>query len=217
MKRISVALVDDHALFREGVTLLLSKVEGLELIYDASSGAGLLEKLKEQVPDVLLLDLDMPGMSGIDTFKIVHEEYPELKVLILTMHNETRMIAYLMELGVNGYLLKDTDRDELKKAIVTVYEQGMYYNKSTSEAMLQGLKRKNKNPPKLGQKIMLSRREQEVLNLIAEGMTNREIADKLFVSNRTVDGHRTNLLQKFEINNTAKLLMKALRGGHLPD
>lgn len=217
MKIIDVAIVDDHALFREGVGLLLSRIEEVQLIFDVGSGTELLERLKKDVPDVLLLDLDMPGMNGIDTFKIVHERYPELKVLILTMHKEERMIAYLMELGANGYLLKDTDRGELRKAIVTVYEQGMYYNDRMAQAMLGGLKRKTKQPPKLGQEIMLSRREQQVLELIAEGLSNKEIGEKLFISTRTVDGHRTSLLQKFGVHNTARLIMEAVRKGFLPE
>lgn len=217
MRTIKTALVDDHALFREGIALLLSRVDEIELIFDASSGEELMEKLKTKIPDVLLLDLDMPGMNGIDTYKFVHDRYPEVRVLVLTMHKEERMIAYLMELGVNGYLLKDTDREELAKAIVTVYEEGMYFNDRTAQAMLGGLKRKTKTPPKLGQEIILSRREQQVLELIAEGFSNKEIGEKLFISTRTVDGHRTSLLQKFNVHNTAKLIMEAVRKGFLPE
>lgn len=217
MRTIKTALVDDHALFREGITLLLSRVDEIELIFDVSSGEELMEKLKTKIPDVLLLDLDMPGMNGIDTYKMVHDRYPEVRVLVLTMHKEERMIAYLMELGVNGYLLKDTDREELTKAIVTVCEEGMYFNDRTAQAMLGGLKRKTKTPPKLGQEIILSRREQQVLELIAEGFSNKEIGEKLFISTRTVDGHRTSLLQKFNVHNTAKLIMEAVRKGFLPE
>lgn len=217
MKTIKAAIADDHALFREGIQLLLSRVDKVDLIFDVGSGEELLEKLMTVVPDVLLLDLDMPGMNGIDTYKVVHERYPDLKVLVLTMHKEERMIAYLMELGVNGYLLKDTNREELRKAIVTVYEQGMYFNDRTAQAVLGGLKRKTKTPPKLGQEIILSRREQQVLELIAEGLSNKEIGEKLFISTRTVDGHRTSLLHKFNVHNTAKLIMEAVRKGFLPE
>ncbi len=217
MRTIKVAIVDDHALFREGIDLLLSRVDEIELIFEASSGEELIERLKTEIPDVLLLDLDMPGINGIDTYKIVHDRYPELLVIVLTMHKEERMIAYLMELGVNGYLLKDTDRGELKKAIVSVYEEGMYYNDRMAQAVLGGLKRKTKTPPKLGQEIILSRREQQVLELIAEGLSNKEIGEKLFISTRTVDGHRTSLLQKFNVHNTAKLIMMAVKKGFLPE
>lgn len=217
MKTIKVALCDDHQLFREGIDLLLSRVDEIDLIFDVGNGRELLEKLdtNDPYPDVVLLDLDMPDLNGIDTFKIMHERHRDIRVLVLTIHKEERMIAYLMELGVNGYLLKDTNRQELKKAIVTVYEEGMYFNDRTAQAMLGGLKRKTKTPPKIGQEIVLSRREQQVLELIAEGLSNKEIGEKLFISTRTVDGHRNSLLQKFNVHNTAKLIMQAVRKGFL--
>lgn len=217
MKPIRVALCDDHDLFRQGIDLLLSRVDEIDLVYDTGSGRELIEHLRTDLPDVLLLDLEMPDLNGIDTFKQLHEEHRDLRVLILTMHKEERMIAYLMELGVNGYLLKDTNRQELKKAIITVHEQGMYFNDRTSQAVLGGLRRKTKSPPKIGQEIVLSRREQQVLELIAEGLSNKEIGEKLFISTRTVDGHRTSLLHKFNVHNTAKLIMEAVRKGFLPE
>jgi len=215
MAVIKVGVVDDHALFLEGIRLLMSKIEETELLFDAQSGSEALEILEKQKPDVLLLDLDMPEMNGIDTFKRIHELYPQLKVLILTMHREERMISYLMELGASGYLLKDSTRQVLRDAIISVHEKGMYYSDNVSRAILSGLKRRSRQEPKLGQTIVLSRREQEILELIAEGYPNKEIADKLFISDRTVDGHRTNLLQKFNVHNTAKLVMEAVRKGFL--
>ena len=217
MKTIKVALADDHQLFREGIDLLLSRVDEVELVISVGSGRELIEELRSREVDVILLDLDMPDLDGIETFKRVHEEFPNIKVLVLTMHKEERMIAYLMELGVNGYLLKDTNREELKQAIITVYEHGYYFNDRTSQAVLDGLRRKTKTPPKLGQEIVLSRREQQVLELIAEGLSNKEIGEKLFISTRTVDGHRNSLLQKFNVHNTAKLIMEAVRKGFLPE
>lgn len=217
MKTIKIALADDHLLFREGINLLLSRVDEIELIFDVGSGRELLDKLKTEQPDIVLLDLDMPGLNGIDTFKIMHDEFPDIKAIVLSMHKEDRMIAYLMELGVCGYLLKDTSRGEFIEAIVTVYETGMYFNDRTAQAVLGGLKRKTKTPPKLGQDIVLSRREQQVLELIAEGLSNKEIGEKLFISTRTVDGHRNSLLQKFNVHNTAKLIMEAVRKGFLPE
>ena len=217
MKTIKVALADDHSLFREGIALLLSRIDEVDLIFDVSNGQELLDRVDKQMPDVVLLDLDMPGLNGIDTFKYLHERYPAIRVLILTIHKEERMIAYLMELGVNGYLLKDTNRQELRKAIMTVYEEGYYFNERTAQAMLGGLKRKTKTPPKLGQEIVLSRREQQVLELIGTGLSNKEIGEKLFISTRTVDGHRNSLLSKFNVHNTAKLIMEAVRKGFLPE
>jgi len=217
MKTIKVALADDHLLFREGIKLLFSRIDEIDLTFDVGSGDELLTKLETEQPDVVLLDMDMPGLNGIETFKIMHEKFPDINAIVLSMHREERMIAYMMELGVNGYLLKDTNREELKKAIITVYEKGRYFNEITSQAVLEGLKRKTKRPPKLGQEIVLSRREQEVLELIAEGLSNKEIGEKLFISTRTVDGHRNSLLQKFNVHNTAKLIMEAVRKGFLPE
>lgn len=217
MKTIKVALADDHMLFREGIDLLLSRVDEIDLVFDVGSGRELLDKLQTTEVDVVLLDLDMPDMNGIETFKLLHERFRDLRVLVLTIHKEERMIAYLMELGVNGYLLKDTNREELKKVIITVHEEGMYFNDRTAQAVLGGLRRKTKTPPRLGQEIVLSRREQQVLELIAEGLSNKEIGEKLFISTRTVDGHRNSLLQKFNVHNTAKLIMEAVRKGFLPE
>ncbi|MCO6360870.1 response regulator [Roseivirga pacifica] len=215
MNTIKVGLVDDHELFREGIKLLMSRIEETELVFDVGSGIAALEELKSTMPDVLLLDLDMPGKNGVDTFQEARELYPDLKVIILTMHSEERMISYLMEMGVNGYLMKDSNRETLRNAILNVYEKGMYYSEEVSKAMLEGLKRKTRLTPRVGQKIVLSAREQEVLELVAEGYSNKEIAEKLFISSRTVDGHRTNILQKFDVHNTAKLVMEAVRKGFL--
>lgn len=215
MNTIKVGLVDDHELFREGIKLLMSRIEETELVFDVGSGIEALEELKTTMPDVLLLDLDMPGKNGVDTFQEARELYPNLKVIILTMHSEERMISYLMEMGVNGYLMKDSNRETLRSAILNVYEKGMYYSEEVSKAMLEGLKRKTRLTPKVGQRIVLSAREREVLELVAEGYSNKEIAEKLFISSRTVDGHRTNILQKFGVHNTAKLVMEAVRKGFL--
>lgn len=215
MNIIKVGLVDDHELFREGIKLLMSRIEETELVFDVGSGIEALEELKTTMPDVLLLDLDMPGKNGVDTFQEARSLYPNLKVIILTMHSEERMISYLMEMGVNGYLMKDSNRETLRNAVLNVYEKGMYYSEEVSKAMLEGLKRKTRLTPKVGQRIVLSSREREVLELVAEGYSNKEIAEKLFISSRTVDGHRTNILQKFGVHNTAKLVMEAVRKGFL--
>ena len=215
MNIIKVGLVDDHELFREGIKLLMSRIEETELVFDVGSGIEALEELKTTMPDVLLLDLDMPGKNGVDTFQEARSLYPNLKVIILTMHSEERMISYLMEMGVNGYLMKDSNRETLRNAVLNVYEKGMYYSEEVSKAMLEGLKRKTRLTPKVGQRIVLSAREREVLELVAEGYSNKEIAEKLFISSRTVDGHRTNILQKFGVHNTAKLVMEAVRKGFL--
>lgn len=214
-KVITVGIADDHALFREGVRLLIENFDNIELILEAENGRALLTKLKNKIPDVLLLDLEMEEMDGIETLKYlkVDAAYDELKVLILSMHKEERMIAYLMELGANGYIMKDAAPSEFELAIRTVYKEGFYFNESVSHAMLGSLKQKTKKPPKIGNNYQLTEREKQVLQLIADGLTTTEIGEKLFLSKRTIEGHRKNLISKLNVRNTAALIMKAVKEG----
>ena len=215
MQHITIGLADDHNLFREGIKSLLHKMEGIALLLEATNGQDLLEKLEHHVPDVLLLDLEMDIMDGIEATSKIKESFPEIKIIILTMHKEERMISYLMELGVHGYLLKDTTQEELEKAIHSVYEKGFYFNHFVSTVLVNELRNKRKVKPKLSSEVFISNREQEVLELIAKEYTTPEIAEKLFISTRTVEGHRKNLISKFGVKNTAGLLMKAIRQGFI--
>lgn len=215
MNTIKVALADDHALFREGLKSILSRQEGISIVIEAGNGRELLDAMVEITPDVVLLDLEMPEMDGVEACKVIRKLYPETKVLILTMHEEERMTAYLMEIGANGYLLKNTKKDVLLEAIKTVDETGMYSTDRVTNALLKSLKQRSKKAPGLGT-VQLTRRELEVLELIAQELTNTEIGERLFISEKTVDGHRMNLLSKFGVKNTAGLIMKAVRQGFIP-
>lgn len=208
---IQLGLVDDHNLFREGIKSLLDKISDVTLVLEAVNGKDLFTKLKNDIPDVILLDLEMEEMNGVDATLKLQEEYPEIKVLILTMHKEERMISYLMEIGANGYLLKDTTREELEEAIKTVVKNGFYFNEFVSQALLKGLKSKSGKPLKIGKDYHLTARELEVLELIAQECTTAEIAEKLFLSVRTIEGHRKNLISKLGVKNTAGLLIKAIK------
>jgi DNA-binding NarL/FixJ family response regulator len=212
---IKVGMADDHALFREGVGLIINNFEGIELILEATNGRELLTKLKNKIPDVILLDLEMPEMDGVEVIRHLKEDaaYQEIKVVILTMYKEERMMAYLMELGANGYLMKDANPSEFEKAIRAVYKDGFYFNDEVSRAMLSGLQQKKKKPPMLGNNYQLTEREMDVLTLIATGLTTTEIGAKLFISKRTVEGHRKNLLSKLGARNTASLIIKAIKEG----
>lgn len=212
---ITVGISDDHALFREGIISLMRDYNIIEFTLEAENGRDVLTKLKNGIPDVLLLDLDMPVMDGIETLKILKSDaaYENLKVIILTMHTEERMITYLMELGANGFITKDSRPEEISTAITTVHKQGYYFNDSVSQAMLKGLKDKSKKTPKLGDNYQLTSRELEVLQLIAQGLTTTEIGEKLFLSNRTIEGHRKNLLSKLGARNTATLIITAIKEG----
>jgi DNA-binding NarL/FixJ family response regulator len=215
IKSIKVALADDHSLFREGLRFIIDRMIGVELIHEANSGNELLNNFEIATPDVVLLDLEMPNGDGINTIKKIIESFPKVKILILTMHSEDRMISYLMELGAHGYLLKDIRRDELRIAIETVYKEGFYFTNQISRSLLEGLKSTKKKIPKFGMSIELSNREQEILELIAEELTTTEIGVRLFISERTVEGHRKNLLLKFDAKNTAGLIIKAVKDGFL--
>lgn len=210
---IKVAIVDDHKLFREGVHFLIERMEDVALVFEASNGNELLTKLEGTQPDVLLLDLDMPDMDGIDALKILRPQYPEMGVIILTTYSDTKMIAYLMELGANGYLLKDTDPETLQRAIESVYQEGYFFTKSVSQAMLTGLKGQMRKKPTLKNNVSLTAREVEVLELICQEYTAKEIADKLFISPRTAEGHRRKLIEKLGVKNTAGLIVKAIKEG----
>lgn len=212
---IRLALVDDHNLFRQGIKLLLEDIDSVELLIEAANGQELLDAMEDQIPDIILLDLEMPVLNGIETSKILKKTFPEVGIIILTMYDDEQMIAHLMEVGANGYLLKDTTEQELQKAIQSVYHNQFYFNDFVSKALLSGVKSNRKTQPKLGTEIHLTRRELEVLQLICEELTTQEMADKLFLSPRTVEGHRQNLIEKFAVRNTAGLIIKAIKIGYI--
>ncbi|WP_438426019.1 response regulator transcription factor [Aquimarina macrocephali] len=211
METIKLGLIDDHNLFREGIKSLLKRMANITLVLEAVSGKDLLAQLNNVVPDVILLDLEMGEMNGVDTTLKLQELYPDLKIIILTMHTEERMISYLMEAGANGYLLKDTTQHELEIAIRSTYEKGFYFNSFVSEALLKGLKHKTSKPPAIRKDYHLTSRELEVLEGITQEFTTAEIAEQLFLSVRTIEGHRKNLMGKLGVKNTAGLVIKVVK------
>jgi len=212
---INVAIADDHQLFREGIRLILESRPSMRLVVEAGNGQDLLNQLAtlETLPDVVLLDLKMPVLDGMETTKLLKEQYPEVKILILTMLQQDDYILHLLDLGANGYLLKNSSATEVLEAVSTVVAKDFYFNEHISNVLLAGLKRKRKAPPKLNNNQNITDREREVLHLMCQEHTTQEIADKLFVSARTVETHRRNLMQKFEAKNTAGLVLRALKQG----
>jgi len=210
-KTIKLAIADDHDLFREGIQSIVNKMAGISLVLEVSNGLELLHGLKNQSVDVILMNLQMHDMDGIEASEKIIDKFPEIKILVLTMHNEERMITHMMESGVNGYLLKNTKKDELEKAIKTVHNKGFYFNDQVSHALLSGLKRKNKSRPSFTLPESLTSREHEVLELICKEHTTMEIAEQLFISHRTVEGHRKKLMDKFNVKNTIGLVIKAYK------
>ncbi|MDX1906108.1 MAG: response regulator transcription factor [Bacteroidia bacterium] len=208
---ITIGLVDDHQLFRQGIRSILEQVQHFQIVLEADNGQSYLDQLAVTVPDVVLLDLEMPVMDGLSALAITREAYPSLKTIILSMHQDDGLMAHLMERGANGYLLKDSTSHELVTAIESVLIQGFFFSEKLSKAMLNQLIQKTKLKPSLPAQMQLSEREIEVLQLICKEMTTTEIADTLFISPRTVEGHRNRLLEKTGAKNIAGLVIFAMK------
>ena len=211
MDRIRIGLVDDHTLFREGIKSLLGTMPALTLMFDVTDDEQLFTELSNGLPDVILLDLELEKTDGIEITKRLKREYPAIKLIILTMHKEERMISYLMEIGANAYLLKDTGKEELEEAISRVFTEGVYINSLVSAVILKELKEKKGGIPSIGNNYELTEREMSILILIAEELTTAEIADRLCLSVRTIEGYRKQLLSKLGVRNSAGLVLKAVR------
>ncbi len=214
IKKIKVAVVDDQYLFRQGLVSLLKEFEKIEVVMEASNGNGLLEKMKEKPVDIVLLDLEMPQMDGIETTKAVKRQFPYVKIIILTMHTEDEFIIQLIDKGASGFLPKDKDIDVVVDAIYSVMENGYYFDERISKAMVKSLVKARKTP--LALNVMnLSKMEIEVVKLICKEFSNKEIAAKLSSSIRTVDTHRYNILEKIGAKNTAGIVMYAVKNNLL--
>jgi two-component system response regulator DegU len=214
-KSIKLAVVDDQHLFRKGLISLIKEFDELDIVIEASNGNELIEKLKTtKKPAVILLDLEMPGMDGIETTGYLQRKYPEIKILILTMHNEEEIILHLIEKGAHGFLLKDHPIETLVDAIYAVIDNGYYFNDHVSKVMVKGLMRTQKIKPSFNE-VRLTEREIDVIRLICKEYTNKEIAEKLFISVRTVDGHREKILQKTKAKNTVGIVMFAVKNNML--
>ncbi|MBC8156102.1 MAG: response regulator transcription factor [Bacteroidetes bacterium] len=216
MRKIKLALVDDHTMFRQGLATVLRQVHDFDLILEAANGQEFIDKLPGQVPDVVLLDLQMPVLDGPATADYMRDTYPLVKVIVLTMHDEDRMVLHLLEKGVVGYLLKDADTAEVEKAVRKVLDEGLYLTDFVSRAMLRKMTHKPTvaRPPTLyNSKVVLSEREKEVLRLICQGLSTAEISEKIFLSPRTVEGHRLRILEKTGTKNTAGMVAYAFING----
>jgi len=211
---IRIATVDDHTLFLRGLRLLIDDLNGIELLFEATNGQALLDQLKVNVPDVVLLDLQMPVMDGLSALEVIKKDYPSIKVILLTMHDDERLIQQVLELGANGYLLKNEEPSEIEKAIHSVFEKDFYLNEYVSKALFRSAQRKSSAKLELRQhgiQIKLTKRELEVLDLICQEYNNAEIAAQLYLSVRTVEAHRRNMQEKINVRNAAGLVIFAIR------
>lgn len=212
MQPIYLTIVDDEALFRKGLISLIKDFEGIELLSEASNGRELLDYLSTHSshPNIVLLDLKMPILNGIETAKILERDYPNINVIVLSTYFSETFVFNMIEIGAASYLAKNTAPKEVEKTIQLVHKKGFYYSDEIIKIIRQNIIHK-KQQSKASFDIQITKREQEILQLICEQYTNAEIAKKLYISNRTVDAHRNNLLQKFNCKNTAGLVAFAIQ------
>lgn len=207
MKHINVVLVDDHTLFRKGLKMLLDESEGIEVVGEASTGKEFLEILEILHPDVVLMDINMPEMTGMEATKLALAKDPALLILMLSMHGEEEYFNQMVDVGVKGFLLKNAEVDEVEKAIRKVFDGGSYFSQELLLDVISGRSKRIDDEKNLS----ITERELEVLRLICLGYSNTDIADMLFISHRTVDRHRSNLLEKTNSKNSVALVVYAIK------
>lgn len=207
-KKIKLAIADDHPLFLKGLEGCIKYINDIDLIIAAKNGKELIEMIKSQKPDVILMDLRMPVMDGKEATIYIKKEYPDIKIIVLSMYEGEFTIAQLMRTGANGFLRKNADIDEIQTAIYTVIRDEFYYDKNVTEAMHKDVT----NKLKIGFDFLtgFKMNELKTLKFICDGFTSAEIAEKLNVSSRTVDDYRNNLLDKLDVKNTASLIKCAI-------
>lgn len=211
MSSIKILIADDHLIVLEGLIALLKESPDIEVVHQASNGEQVLKLLKRQPVDIVVLDYEMPIMNGLDTTEKIVELYPDVKVLILTMYNKAAYVAQMIEVGASGYILKGHGRAELEQAIRAIYKGGEYFGEPVKDTLIQSF-RKDKDEQALAN-INLTKREKEILCLIANGQSTPEIADKLFIARSTVNTHRRNLIEKLGVSNTKGLVKYAVKHG----
>lgn len=213
MANIKIMLVDDHQIVRDGIKALLESLDNVQVIGEASSVAELLVKLETSHPDIIVTDISMPDISGIELTKIINENpvYNGIKVLILSMFTNEDFIFNAIKAGAKGYLPKNTTRRELFDAVNTIYNGDEYFSESISNIILKSYIKKAQGDEQADKKEALSVRETEILKHFAEGMANQEIADKLFISIRTVESHKNHIMQKLELKSTVDLIKFAIK------
>ena len=210
--KIKLLLVDDHPLVREGLRSCLVQEKSFEIVAEASDGEEAIRQAKAFLPDIVLLDINMPGMNGLEAARLLNKVIPKSKILILTMHDNKEYVKRMVSSGVQGYVLKDSSPAELIAAITTVHRGETYFSKQVSQEVLNDYVKSVRSKTRKGG-VELSQRESEVLGLIAEGMSNKEIARKLFVSVRTIETHRERIIRKLDIHTVAGLTRYALTKG----
>ena len=210
-RRISVAIIDDHSLLRNALARLVNTFDECTVLFEAGNGKELRTKLAQHVlPDVIMLDVNMPEMDGFETTEWLHKTHPQIKVLALSMLSDEKTIIKMFRLGAKGYLLKNTDADELKKALISIVDKNYYLSEFVSEKLVTGMHTGNVSDEK---EIVLNEKEKEFLRWTCTELAYKDIAAKMFVSSRTVDDYRQSLFYKLKVHSRVGLAMYAIRNG----
>ena len=209
--QIKVAIADDHKIFRKGVIMSMRPFMNIKFVMEADNGEDLLQKIPESMPDVVLCDLRMPIKDGIDATKSITKNFPGIRVIILTMYEDERFVGHLMDCGAAGYLLKNTEPAEIKKAIMDVMRTGFYLNPFVNKVLIKKSYSKQKFNHNLSSEIVLSDREKEVLTLVCMEFTATEIAQKMDISARTVEAIKDRLMERFGVKNSVGLVFYAMK------
>jgi two-component system response regulator NreC len=213
---MQVLIVDDHNLVQSGIAELVNSLNGFTVVGGAENGKEALELARITKPEIILMDVDMPIMNGLEATIELKKSNPEIKIIILTMHGDPSLIKRMMEIGANGFVLKNADRSEFETALKRVAEGKTYFSGDAARAVISG---ENVTPGNFTvgtDALLLSKlteREREILKLLAQGMSNKQIGEALFISHRTVDSHRTNLMKKLQVHNSAALIKLAVSNG----
>ncbi|HLX66495.1 MAG TPA: response regulator transcription factor [Puia sp.] len=210
-RTIRLVIADDHEIFRDGLALMLSKQDTVVLTGQAADGEELLRLVADTRPDIVLTDIKMPRLGGIAAAKILLQQYPNLKIIALSMFDEEALIVEMLEAGAKGYLLKNADKKEILEAILTVYEGSIFYCKHTTAQLASLIVRSKFDSHRKQQEHLFTDREKAIIRLICLQHTAQEIGDLLYISKRTVEGYRTRILEKMEVKNTAGVVIFALK------
>lgn len=210
---IKILLVDDHNLVRAGFRSLLSTLTDVEIVAEANNGMDAIHQVRQSQPDLILMDIAMPGLTGLETTEHILAEFPGMKIILLSMYTNEEYVLQAVRIGASGYLVKDADAVEFELAIRSVYQGGNYLSPAVSGHVMQGYSRQAQQEDPNPESGALSSRQREVLRLIAEGYTTKEIAIQLGITIKTVDAHRTQLMHDLNIHNVAGLVRYAIRSG----
>jgi DNA-binding NarL/FixJ family response regulator len=210
--KYNIIIADDHKIFRDGFKLITKSIDNIEQVDEASNGHDLIEKMKTKKPDIIFMDVVMPKMDGIETTKKIHKQYPEIKIIALSAFDDDEHINKMIAHGASGYLTKNTDKKEIKNAIIYAMANKNYFSPQILTKLTNNLGKDEKEKKKKTIPY-LAKREKQLLELLCQGYSTCEIAEKMYISHGTVESHKKNIMNKFGINKTLNLILFALKNG----